>query len=94
MRVFYEEEEVESKRRRYYVKIDNMNMPEDLKGFKAIEARTIEELKSNIKDIFELNKSIKYNIELWSSSNYQGKRLDLENIPEEIEFIWVRLKLI
>lgn len=93
MRVFYEEED-ESKKRRYYVKIDNMDMPEDLKGFKAIEARTIEELKSNIKELFGLNKPNKYNIELWSRSNYQGKRIDLENISEEIEFIWVRIKLI
>jgi hypothetical protein len=97
MRVFYEdlEEEINSRlfvsdKRRYYVKIDNVNVPEKLKGYKAIEASTINELKSKIIEIYNLNCNI-FKIELWTSANNMGKRLDILNeIPKENEFIYVR----
>lgn len=87
MRVFYEEEN--EVKRRYYVKIDNVNVPEHLKRYIAIDALSTNELKSLIMDKYGFNRNFK--IELWSNSNYAGIRLDnLNEIPKEIEFIWVR----
>jgi hypothetical protein len=91
MRVFYIDEEDQSKRR-YYVKMDNVNVPEDLKGYKAIEAVSVEELKKLVMAQYDLNKNKNVSIELWSGQNYMGQRLDvLDEIPKEIEFIWVRV---
>ena len=92
MRVFYEEEEPKSSsKRRYYVKIDNVNVPEELKGYKAIEATTVDELISQVKEYYKFKTHPDFVIQLWSNNNHTGIRLDtLKNIPEEIEFIWVR----
>lgn len=91
MRVFYIDEEDTSKRR-YYVKIDNVNVPEELKGYKEIEADSIGELKESIKEVYGFNKHKNFELELWSSANHMGKRLDtLEEIPKEIEFVWARV---
>lgn len=91
MRVFYIDEEDKSKRR-YYVKIDNVSVPDDLKGYKAIEADSVEELKKLVMIQYDLIKNKNVNIELWSGQNHMGKRLDiLDEIPKEIEFIWVRV---
>ncbi len=57
MRAFYVDEEDQSKRR-YYVKIDNVDVPEDLKGYKAIEADSVEELKKLVMVQYDLNKNI------------------------------------
>ena len=93
MRVFYVDEDEVSKRR-YYVKVDNVNLPEDLKGYKVIEAESIDELKELINEVFGFNKKKNFTLELWSSQNYMGKRLDiLKEIPKDIEFIWVRVVL-
>lgn len=87
MRVFYiEEDEV----RPYYVKLDNVDVPDSLKGFKRLYATSIQDLIKEIKLLFKLKKE--HNIQLWSNSNYTGKRLDiLENIPNEYEFIYARV---
>lgn len=91
MRVFYVDEEDISKRR-YYVKIDNVSVPDNLKGYKAIEAESINELKEMIIREYGFDKHNNFAIELWSGQNHMGKRLDiLEKIPTEIEFIWVRI---
>ncbi len=92
MRVFYEEEETDSKtvKRRYYVKVDNVNIPDNLKGYKALEASTTEELKEQIMEYYGFNKNENLSIELWSNQNRQGKRLDQLKEIEENEFIWVR----
>ena len=87
MRVFYEDE---LSLRTYYVKLDNVNVPEDLKGFKSISASTKGELIGKIKTVFKLREDI--TISLWSNSNYIGKRFDnLEEIPKENEFIYARV---
>ncbi len=93
MRVFYEEEETDSKtvKRRYYVKVDNVNIPDNLKGYKALEASTTEELKEQIMEYYGFNKNENLSIELWSNQNRQGKRLDQLKEIEENEFIWVRV---
>jgi hypothetical protein len=94
MRVFYEYEEEISKiqKRRYYVRVDNVSLPDNLKAYKALEASTTEELKEQIMEYYGFNKNDKLSIELWSNRNRQGKRLDeLKEITEENEFIWVRV---
>ena len=94
MRVFYIDEEEEKSKRQYYVKIDNVNVPEKLKGFKAIRAASVKELIERVKDYYEFNKNPDVSIQLWSNSSYTGKRLDtLNGIPDENEFIWVRAVL-
>ena len=87
MRVFYEDTDV----RTYYIKLDNVNVPEDLKGFKCIDASTTtNELIEKIKIVFRLRHDL--TISLWSNSNYIGRRLDtLEEIPKENEFIYARV---
>jgi hypothetical protein len=100
MRVFYEENENENEKekeninkekRRYYVKIDNIIVPEDLKGYKVIEASSVSELIENIKEYYKLKDRVECIIQLWSGNKYKGQRLDvLSIIPEGVEFIWVR----
>lgn len=91
MRVFYVDEEEEKSKCQYYVKIDNVNVPERLNGFKAIRAASVKELIERVKEYYEFNKNPNVSIQLWSSANHNGKRLDtLDSIPKENEFIWVR----
>jgi hypothetical protein len=77
----------------YYVKIDNINVPEYLKIWKKIEARTGKELLYKVYEYYGFNMiPIEY-IQLWSKQKYipKGIRLDnIENIPKEYEFIWIR----
>lgn len=77
--------------RTYYVKIDNIgNIPEEMKGTKAIDAETPIELLEKVKQYYKFKQTL--NIQLWSSSIYKGIRLDTLNIiPLEYEFIWVRV---
>jgi hypothetical protein len=90
MRVFYiDEEELKQSKRRYYVKVDNVDVPEELKGYKAIEAASVEELKSEIMKYYMFKEH--FNIQLWTAAGYSGKRLDqMDKIPLEYEFLWVR----
>ena len=85
MRVFYIDEE-ESKRY-YYVRVENVNLPESMKGYISIEAVNVEDLIEKVK----LNYGIKSNnigIELWSGQRHISMRLDiLSEIPKHIEFI-------
>jgi hypothetical protein len=91
MRVFYEEEELKPSKRRYYVKIDNINVPDELKGYKAIEATTVEEIINQVKEYYKFKSHPDFVVQLWSNNNHTGIRLDtLKSIPEGIEFIWVR----
>lgn len=94
MRVFYEEEN-DMTEDRYYVKIENVNVPEYLKGYKAIEASSIKDLKKKIFELYDfdrINTSNNLIIELWSGQNNNSKRLDtLDKIPKGIEFISVRI---
>jgi hypothetical protein len=98
MRVFYiDEEEDKSKltnERNYYVKVDNVNVPDDLKGFKAIKASSIVELTKKVMEYYRFNRNKDTAVQLWSNANYTGKRLDtMEEIPADIEFVWVRVVL-
>ncbi len=94
MRVFYEEDEISKKNRRYYVKIDNVNVPDELKGYKAIEAVSVDELKNKIIEYYKFYKLKGDNIELWTNQNRSGIRLDImEDISEDIECMWIRVLL-
>ncbi len=87
MRVFYVEE---NELRPYYVKLDNVDVPDSLKGFKRLYATSSSDLIKEIKTLFKLKKDLTIN--LWSNSNYTGRRLDiLEEIPKEDEFIYARV---
>ncbi len=87
MRVFYEDI---TTLRTYYVKLDNVDVPEDLRGFKSIDATSTEELIEKIKLTFRLRQDL--TISLWSNSNYIGKRLDtFEEISKDYEFIYARV---
>ena len=93
MRVFYVDElkQIPSPRN-YYVKIDNINVPLDLKGYKLIKASNTQELLEKVKEYYGLNLKPKISIQLWSSQMYTGLRLDtMDQIPEEYEFIWARI---
>ncbi len=95
MRVFYEEfDEISKPLRRYYIKVDNVSVPDELRGYKAIEASSIEELKKNIYNYYKFNNITLNNIELWSNQGYSGTRLDtMKEIPKEIDCLWVRIVL-
>jgi hypothetical protein len=94
MRVFYEEE-TETFENRYYVKIENVNVPDCLKGYKAIEASSVKDLKEKIIELYDFDRNNTSNnliIELWSGQINNSKRLDiLDKIPKGIEFISVRI---
>lgn len=92
MRVFYVDEDDIQAKRRYYVKVDNIDVPESLKGYKAIEADTTEELKKEIMKYYKFKEGI--SVQLWTSAGHSGKRLDeMKVIPREYEFVWVRAVL-
>jgi hypothetical protein len=78
--------------RRYYVEIDNIIIPPHLKGIKAFEAATTNELLDKIIDYYGFKWQYKNSLQLWS--NKKGllrERLDeMEVIPEKYEFIYVR----
>ena len=87
MRVFYIDEDVPSQR--YYVKLENMIVPDNLKGYIAIDAPSTTCLLEQIRYTYGIRNA---DIELWSNQARQGKRLDtLNEIPKEHEFIWIRV---
>ena len=93
MRVFYvDEDEVSKKQCNYYVKIANMNVPDELKGYKSIEASSTEELLEKVKEYYGFNHKSNICVQLWSGQMYTGVRLDtMDQIPKEYEFVWVRV---
>ena len=83
MRVFYIDEE--EPKNNYYVKFENVNLPDGLKGYKAFEATTTEELISEIKKFYGFKN---VGIELWGGQRHISERLDiLDIIPKYKEFI-------
>jgi hypothetical protein len=88
MRVFYmDEDEV---KRRYYVRIDNISVPEDKRATKAIEAMDTNDLISKICEHYGFKKE---NIQLWSGPIGYTNRIRLDimmEIPEKCEDVYVR----
>lgn len=96
MRVFYMDEDDITlvNERTYYVKLENVNVPDELKGFKAINAVSIQQLINKIIEYYGLDRNPDITVQLWSNSTYTGHRLDiLKEIPVENDFIWARLVL-
>ena len=91
MRVFYDDETESNPLRNYYVKIDNINVPESLKGYKAIEATNVDEIIKKVREIYNFKEKQDIIIQLWTQQNCLGTRLDnMTEIPKGIEFIWIR----
>jgi hypothetical protein len=95
MRAFYEEDTNESQQtiRQYYVKIDNIAVDGDLKGFKIIKASTAAELKDRIYEVYNFNDAAKKYIQLWSAPLGVSTRIRLDKliyIPKTCEEIYVR----
>lgn len=93
MRVFYTEEP-NVITRRYFVTVENVVLPEHLKGTKAFEAETTVELKTKIATYYGFSLPTTMELQLWagphgSSNNH---RVDLEAIiPESHDNIWVKV---
>jgi hypothetical protein len=88
MRVFYIDEDIV--KRIYYVRIDNISVPDTKKATKVIEAVDVEELLSEICEYYGFKKE---NIQLWSGLMGYSNRVRLDTmveIPEKCEDIYVR----
>jgi hypothetical protein len=93
MRVFYEEDTESQPIRQYYVKIDNIAVSDDLKGFKMIKATTAAEIKDRIYELYNFNENAKKHIQLWSAPLGVSNRIRLDTlitIPKQYEEIYVR----
>ena len=92
MRVFYVDDDVA--KRTYYVKMDNMNVPDELKGYKMMEASSPHNLLESVKRYYGLENHSNIKVQLWSNQMYGGIRLDImDEIPKKNEFMWVRILL-
>ena len=91
MRVFYTEEteELEHNLKQYFITIENIDIPNHLKGTKAFDAKSVIELKSKIIDHYKfiLPKSIE--LQLWSGPTGTICKIIDDNMPE-ICHVWVR----
>jgi hypothetical protein len=88
MRVFYMDED--PVKRIYYVKIDNISIPEEKKATKVLEAIDVKDLMSKVCEYYGF---MEKNIQLWSGPlGYTSrKRLDtMAEIPDNCEDIYVR----
>jgi hypothetical protein len=93
MRVFYVDEDESTQTRQYYVKIDNITVPDELKGFKVIKASTATELKDRIYEVYNFKENAKKHIQLWSGPLGMSNRIRLDkliDIPKAYEEIYVR----
>jgi hypothetical protein len=89
MRAFYIDNDIQQNS--YYVKIENINVTEDLKSIKMINASTTKELLDKIMEVYSFNENNK--LELWSAPMGYTSRIRLDTltiIPKEYENIWVR----
>ena len=88
MRVFYVDEEEPC--RNYYVKVENVNLPDRLRGYISIGARDVEDLIEKIKLTYGFKSKEDLGIELWSGLRHTSQRLDIMDvIPDYNEFISV-----
>jgi hypothetical protein len=94
MRVFYDEIDIQAStdQKFYYVKMDNVAIPPELRGFRVFEATATSDLISKITIYYKLNAIPNLEVQLWSNQPFTGKRLDLEEeLPADQEFLWVRV---
>jgi hypothetical protein len=99
MRVFYIDEEEKhnipcaKNTHTFYVKLENFQVPDELKKAKVIEATTVDELADKIMEVYNFKPELRSQIELWSKpmGSIGRERLDtLSIIPKDYEDVWVR----
>lgn len=93
MRVFYEDYTESQPIRQFYVKIDNISVEDELKGFKIINASTAAELKDRIYELYKFNENAKKHIQLWSAPLGVSTRVRLDtlvSIPKTYEEVYIR----
>ena len=96
MRVFYIDEN-EILEKEYFIKIENINISDNMKNTKIISASNPINLKDKICHLYEFHDSFKKNIQLWSNPIGSMKRIRLDTldvIPNDCENIYVRGVLI
>ncbi len=78
--------------RRYYIKIDNISIPDRLRSIQAIDAESINDLLYKINDRYGFPTVSDIKLELWSGQIGQKReRLDtMETIPSHYDIVWVR----
>jgi hypothetical protein len=92
MRVFYIDDN-ELLEREYFTKIENINIPDNMKTTKIISAYSPTDLKNKICTLYGFHDSFKKDIQLWSKPlGYMGRtRLDiLDKIPLDCENVYIR----
>jgi hypothetical protein len=78
--------------RRYYIRSDNIYLPENLMGLQAIDANTVSELMQKVYERYNFSEVAKGRVQLWSANTGVKRiRLDtLEEIPKEYEILWMK----
>ena len=92
MRVFYIDDN-ESLEREYFIKIENINISDNMKNTKIICAYSPMNLKDKICNLYGFHDSFKKDIQLWSKpiGSVGRIRLDtLDAIPLDSENVYVR----
>ena len=92
MRAFYIDD-YEVLEREYFVIIENINIPNSMKGTKIISANNPTDLKDKIIKIYGFNELFKKDIQLWSKpvGSTERTRLDiLDTIPTNYDTVYIR----
>lgn len=78
--------------RRYYIRSDNIFLPENLLGIQAIDAETVNELMEKIYERYNFKEVARGRIQLWSANTgVKRVRLDtLNEIPKQYEILWMK----
>jgi hypothetical protein len=78
---------------KFYINIDNIIIPNELKGTVIIEALNMTDLKEKIIAYYGFNEENNKRIELWSGKLGMKNRIRLDilrEIPKSCENIWIR----
>lgn len=77
----------------YLVRIDNINVPDVLRGIKVIDAYNTADLMTQIIAHYGFEENHRADLQLWSGrlGELYRVRLDImDYIPDKYEFIWIR----
>ena len=78
--------------RRYYIKTDNISVPDRLRNIQAIDAESTKDLLDKINQRYGFPTISDIHLELWSGQIGQKReRLDImEMIPSHYDIVWIR----
>jgi hypothetical protein len=78
--------------RRYYIRSDNIYLPDNLNRIQAIDADSPADLLDKIHIRYNFKEAVRGRIQLWSGNmGVKRERLDiLDKIPERYEIIWMK----